>query len=244
MTKSVLGLFIAVVFAGFFNAAQAEDSPPAILPPTKEHQATLQSFQKRLQNAGQVRANVNRKTLIGLLGTEKKASGDLLISQGRVRMDVKTEESDERQLLIVGDKAFWAVTYPSKEFKEAAVQVVTGPMKSKKSGPTTFLALLGKSAFLKSFTVTGVGLDKDGGIRYYLQPKTDWVEAKRILLALGPAKSGKSSERDFREIKIWDFQDNETQYTLSRVKFESAKAAGEKFNFSPPKNADVMSVPQ
>jgi outer membrane lipoprotein-sorting protein len=108
------------------------------------------------------------------------------------------------------------------------------------------LAILGKDGFLKSFSVTGVTLDKDGGIRYYLQPKADWVEAKRALLALGPelSKSKKSSVRDFREIKLWDFQDNETQFTLEKVKFETAAAADSKFEFSPPKNADVMSVAQ
>lgn len=223
-------------------AGKAAAEPlPSIQPATDEQKATLEKFQKRLQGAGQVRAKVNRRTKIGLLGTEKVAAGDLLLSQGRVRMDLQTKDSGERQLLIVGDKAFWAVSYPPKELKGALIQVVTGPVKSKKSGPTGFLALLGKSGFLKSFTVSGVALDKDGGIRYYLRPKADWVEAKRALLALGPAM-GESGARDFREILIWDFQDNETQYTLESVKFEKAKAPAEKFSFSPPKNSDVMSV--
>lgn len=227
------------------SAEKSSESPPSIGPATKEQQATLEKFQKRLQAAGQVRAKVNRKTTIGLLGTEKKAKGDLLVSQGRVRMDLKTADTGERQLLVVGDKTFWAVTYPSTDFKDAAVQVVSGRVKSKKSGPTGFLALLGKEGFLKSFTVSGVALDKDGGIRYYLQPKADWVEAKRVLLALGPeiSDSKNAGQRNFREILIWDFQDNETQYTLESVKFESGKAANDKFAFSPPKNADIMSVP-
>lgn len=231
--------------------AKAMEAVPTILPPTKAQSATLEKFQKRLQGAEQVRAKVNRLTKIGLLGTEKKASGDLLLSHGRVRMDLKTADTGERQLLVVGDKAFWAVSYPPKELKDALIQVVTGPVKSKKSGPSGFLALLGKSSFLKSFTVTGVGLDKDGGIRYYLQPKADWVEAKRALLVLGPAlteksggeKSDSKDARDFREILIWDFQDNETQYTLESVKLDSSKADSEKFSFKPPKNSDVMTVP-
>ncbi|CAN5729761.1 hypothetical protein BH10BDE1_BH10BDE1_30210 [soil metagenome] len=215
---------------------------PSIGPATEAQKKTLAKFQKRLSGAGQVRAKMNRKTTVGLLGTEKTAKGDLLVSKGRVRMDLKTADTNERQLLVVGDKAFWAVTYPPSELKDALVQVVTGPVRSKKSAPTGFLALLGKDGFLKSFTVSGVALDKDGGIRYYLQPKADWVEAKRALLALGPEVPGTKGERDFREILIWDFQDNETQYTLGSVKFESGKASNDKFEFSPPKNADVMSV--
>lgn len=219
---------------------------PAIGPATKDHLSILENFQKRLTGAGQVTAKLHRKTIIGLLGQEKLANGNLQVSKGRVRMDLKTEETDERHLLVVGPKAFWAVTYPPKDLEGALVQVVTGPVKSKKAGSQGFLAILGKDGFLKSFSVSGVTLDKDGGIRYYLQPKADWVEAKRALLALGPelSKSKNSSVRDFREIKIWDFQDNETQFTLEKVKFETAAAADSKFHFTPPKNADVMSVAQ
>ena len=221
---------------------------PSIGPATEAQKAILAKFEKRLKGAGQVLAKMNRRTTIGLLGTEKKAQGDLLLSQGRVRMDLKINGTGERQLLLVGDKAFWAVTYPSAEFKDAAIQAVTGPVKSKKSGATGFLALLGKGGFLKSFTVSGVALDKDGGIRYYLQPKADWVEVKRALLALGPElkdkKGEKTGERDFREILLWDIQDNETQFTLENVKFETAKAANSKFTFTPPKNADVIPLTQ
>lgn len=222
----------------------AEKQTVTIGPATKEQLSILEKFQGRLTGAGQVTARLHRKTVIGLLGQQKLAKGSLLVSKGRVRMDLKTEETDERHLLVVGSNAFWAVTYPPKDLEGALVQVVTGPVKSKKAGAAGFLAILGKDGFLKSFSVTGVTLDNDGGIRYYLQPKADWVEAKRALLALGPelSKSKKSSIRDFREIKIWDFQDNETQFTLEDVKFETAKAVGSKFEFSPPKNADVMSV--
>ena len=103
------------------------------------------------------------------------------------------------------------------------------------------MALLGNDGFLKSFTVSGVGLDKDGGIRYYLQPKVDWVEAQRALLALGPEISG---HRDFREILIWDSQDNETQFTLDKVSLEKQLAPSESFAFTPPANADVMTMPE
>jgi hypothetical protein len=241
----------SIVFAGGTDSAkeQAPDvasAAPTIGPANKAQLSTLEKFQNRLTGAGLVTAKVHRKTVIGLLGQEKRAVGNLQVSRGRVRMDLKTAETDERHLLVVGSKAFWAVTYPPKELEGALVQVVTGPVKSKKAGPTGFLAILGKDGFLKSFSVTGVTLDKDGGIRYYLQPKADWVEAKRALLALGPelSKSKKSSIRDFREIKIWDSQDNETQFTLEKVKFETSAASDSKFEFSPPKNADVMSVAQ
>lgn len=244
---------VSPVFAGGEgDSAKSKDSSkkvdalPKIATATKEQIGILEQFQARLTGAGQVKAELKRKTVIGLLGQEKLAAGDLLLSKGRVRMDLKTPETGERHLLVVGPKAFWAATYPPSDLEGALVQVVTGPVKSKKTASAGFLAILGKDGFLKSFSVSGVSLDNDGGIRYYLQPKADWVEAKRALLALGPelGKSKKTSVRDFREIKIWDFQDNETQFTLGDVKFSKEEAQAGKFDFKPPKNADIMTVPQ
>jgi hypothetical protein len=226
--------------------AVGEDPLPKIASATKEQIKILEQFQARLVGAGHVRADLRRKTVIGLLGQEKLAEGELLLSKGRVRMDLKSPDSGERHLLVVGSKSFWAATFPPTDLEGALVQVVTGPVKSKKRASAGFLAILGKDGFLKSFSVSGVSLDNDGGIRYYLQPKADWVEAKRALLALGPelGKSKKTSVRDFREIKIWDFQNNETQFTLGAVNFAKDEIGETKFDFKPPKNADVMTVPQ
>lgn len=243
-------VLLVLAFATQARAGGAEPEvgkpdAPKISSPTKEQIKTLEQFQARLTGAGRVEAALKRRTVIGLLGQEKLAAGEFLYSKGLVRMDLKAPETGERHLLVVGPKAFWAATYPAADLEGAMVQVVTGPVKSKKAASAGFLAILGKDGFLKSFSVSGVSLDKDGGIRYYLQPKADWVEAKRALLALGPelSKSKKSSTRDFREIKIWDFQDNETQFTLSDVKFAKGSVGTEKFEFKPPKDADVMTVP-
>lgn len=222
-------------------------APIAIAPPSKEQLGLLEGYQKRMVSNGQVRAKVSKTTLIGLLGTEKKSDGQILLSKGKVRLDLKIAESKERNLLIVGEKMFWAVTYPPSSLKDAAIQVILGPVKSKKSGSQGFLTLLGKDGFLKSFTVTGVTLADDGEIRYYLQPKQDWVEAKRALLSLVPKKTGVAKMDDptqwsLGEMKIWDFQDNETSFRLRDVFIEKNPPAKKEFEFSPPKNADVMPV--
>ena len=231
-------------------AAGSEPAPLAIAPPTPEQLKLLENYQKRMVTGGQTRADVSRTTLIGMLGTEKKADGSILLSKGKVRLDLKIKESGERTLLVVGSKSFWAVTYPPKTLKTAAVQVITGPVKSKKSGSQGFLALLGKEGFLKSFTVTGVTLADGGEIRYYLQPKQDWVEAKRALLSLVPLKAGSktgsklsdSTQWALGEMKIWDFQDNETSYRLNGVVIEKKAPDENEFKFTPPKDADVMPV--
>ncbi len=241
-----LAVVALVLLVAGVQPTLAAVEPPKIGFATKDQIKILEQFQARLVAAGHVKAELKRKTVIGLLGQEKVAVGELLLSKGRIRMDLKAAESGERHLLVVGSKTFWAATYPPKDLEGALVQVVTGPVKAKNSASTGFLALLGKDGFLKSFSVSGVSLDNDGGIRYYLQPKADWVEAKRALLALGPelGKSKKNSIRDFREIKIWDNQSNETQFTLGNVKFAPDEIDGSKFDFKPPQNADVMTVPQ
>jgi outer membrane lipoprotein-sorting protein len=238
----------ALLFYAVLAHSASAPAAVAIAPATKEQRALLEAYQKRMVGAGQLRAKVTRKTLIGLLGTEKRAEGSLLLSKGRVRIDLKTAETDERQLLIVGNKKFWATTYPPVTLKDAAIQVVTGPIKSKKSGSQGVLALLAKDGFLKSFTVSGVALAEGGEMSYYLQPKQDWVEAKRALLSLVPLKKGSkpnladASQWAVGEMKIWDFQDNETTYFLKDVVIEKKSPADKEFEFTPPKNADVMPV--
>lgn len=212
---------------------------PVVRPATLEQMTMLTQVQKQLTTAGRVLAKVKRRSVVGMLAQEKIAEGELVLSKGRIRMDVETKETKERQLLLVGDKAFWAVSYPPASMKDAAVQVVTGPVSHKKAGGQGFIALLGKSGFLKSFTVTGVALAEAGMMRYYLQPKTDWVEAKRALIALAPAKDGGLS---LREIQIWDSLNNETSFVLENVKLEKKIADAKQFEFTPPKNADVMPI--
>ena len=79
-----------------FAAPEEAQQPVTIAPATKEQLSTLSAFQKRLQSAGQIRSKVKRRTKVGLLGTEKIATGDLLVSKGRVRLDVKNVETQER----------------------------------------------------------------------------------------------------------------------------------------------------
>ena len=139
---AILTLLVLMTANGFASGGLGEKDDKADLaaaaitinPASKDQLATLEKFQKRLTAAGQMNAKIRRKTVIGLLGQEKQAEGNLQVSKGRVRMDLKAAETDERHLLVVGPKAFWAVTYPPKDLEGALVQVVTGPVKSKKAG--------------------------------------------------------------------------------------------------------------
>lgn len=207
------------------------------------------------------------------------AEGELFLSQSKLRLDLSEKSTQSRDLLILGEKKFWAVHYPPKELIGAAIQVIQGdfqrqpsghasgkaesrklPKKKPNSAQSGLLALFGTGGLLKSFTVTGVQVEKTGNIRYYLMPKTEWVEAKRAMVEM--AEEGQTVS--LSKVLIWDFQDNESEYILRRFEVVakkqklrpgrgqpeasdskpelSAKQIAEKFKFSVPDGADVMTV--
>jgi hypothetical protein len=137
------------------------------------------------------------------------------------------------------------VTDPGK--KDAALQVVTGPLASKAqtgqkaksgSGRPVLLEIFGAEGFLRSFAVTGVLLAETQGVRYYLQPKVDWVDARRAMIRVIP----EGAQWALAELQLWDAQDNETTYELSNVKVLKVEPKASVFQYSIPKNADVLSV--
>ena len=212
--------------------------------PTDTELKALSNLSARYAQAGQIQAQVLRRTKLGLLGQTRVAEGQLTLSRGRIRMELKSSKG-EKLLLIVGPKSYWSVTDPGK--KDAALQVVTGPLASKAqtgqkaksgSGRPVLLEIFGAEGFLRSFAVTGVVLAETQGVRYYLQPKVDWVDARRAMIRVIP----EGAQWALAELQLWDAQDNETTYELSNVKVLKVEPKASVFQYSIPKNADVLSV--
>ncbi|HRK06251.1 MAG TPA: outer membrane lipoprotein carrier protein LolA [Pseudobdellovibrionaceae bacterium] len=209
--------------------------------PTDMELKTLSSLSARYAQAGQIQAQVLRRTKLGLLGQTRVAEGQLTLSKGRIRMELKSSKG-EKLLLIVGPKTYWSVTDPGK--KDAALQVVTGALASKAKGAKggasrpVLLEIFGAEGFLRSFAVTGVLLAETQGVRYYLQPKADWVDARRAMIRVIP----EGAQWALAELQLWDAQDNETTYELSNVKVLKVEPKASLFQYSIPKNADVLSV--
>lgn len=234
---SLLGL--TVIFS--FNVVLADDLTPAaavkviegakLEPISSKEIGLLKTLDANYQKQS-AEMKVIKTTKIPLLNQERKLSGYLWISTGRMRMEL---EGAEKTLLVVNKKNLWAVTYPPAEFKDAAVQVIKADTSTKKGRSQNFVALLSQGGFLKFFNPTGIQKYPDGEVLFYLSPKQELTDFKRAQVRV--SKDGKK----IIFLNYWDDRDNETRLEFSDVKFQK-KILDKLFTFSPPANADVLGI--
>ncbi len=178
--------------------------------------------------------DISKDVKLGLIGTQRKSSGKLQLSKGQLRMEL---EGSEHTLLVINAKNVFAVTYPDKALKGAALQIIKGDVssnKAKKQSQSSALAnLLGPGGFLKSFKATGVQ-PNDEGLTYFLAPigESDMTRAKINI---------SKDQKEIRELHFWDARDNETTYTFKNISF-GTKLDPNIFMYNPPANADVMNL--
>lgn len=192
----------------------------------------LKTLDARYQSAKSIAMDVERNLIMGMLGKEKKAKGTLLLSKGRMRMELN---DPEKSLIVIDGKTLWVADYPPAEFKNAAVQVLKGKVSSKKGASQGFVGLLTRGGVLSQFNVTGALTDRGGRSVYFLQPKAATVEFKRAQLTIS------ADQNSIESLQFWDERDNETKLTFSNVKFDQ-KVDAKTFEFTPPENADVTSI--
>ena len=211
---------------------KALDLPHVPKQATAQDMKIIRALDGTYQKAASVKMDVDKTLKLGLLQQERKAKGSLLISSGRLRLELTGEE---KTLLIVNNKNYWAVTYPSAEFKEAPVQVIEGLMGTKKGRSQSILGLLTQGGFLKFFNVSGVQKEKSGETTFFLQPQKSASEFKRAELKVS------ADGKEIRELHYWDERDNETLLAFKGVNF-GKKPADTNFNFEAPPGAEVMKM--
>ncbi len=211
---------------------KALDLPHVPKQATAQDMKIIRALDGSYQKAASVKMDVDKTLKLGLLQQERKAKGSLLISSGRLRLELTGEE---KTLLIVNNKNYWAVTYPSAEFKEAPVQVIEGLMSTKKGRSQSILGLLTQGGFLKFFNVSGVQKEKSGETTFFLQPQKSASEFKRAELKVS------ADGKEIRELHYWDERDNETLLAFKGVNF-GKKPADTNFNFEAPPGAEVMKM--
>ena len=214
-------------------------SKPTPTPKPKTDQQILQEVDAKYQKADAIAMKVDKTLKIGLLGEERKSSGSMWISDGRIRMEL---ESTEKSVLVVNKKNLWAATYPGADFPDAPVQVIKGESTSKKGQSKNALSLLSVGGFLRLFKPSDIKKLADGSKAYTLLPKqgqtSDFKKAQVTVTPDGKAIS---------ELKYWDPRDNETQFLFRDVTFDKKEVFGKKiedklFDFVPPKNAEIMNL--
>ncbi|HVK62415.1 MAG TPA: outer-membrane lipoprotein carrier protein LolA [Bdellovibrionales bacterium] len=237
---SAAGIAFSVAFASQVfadgedpNAKSKSKAAPGIQTVGKDEVAKLEKLNKKYGSAKALTMNVKKTLTLGLLGDEKKSSGKLWIANGELRMDL--EGAEEKFTLVVNKKNFFAATDTSKQFKGAAVQVVTGDTQSKKAKEQALTSLLSSSGFLKAFKPTGMNVLPTGETVYFLQPLKNQDQFSRAQIKV--SKDGQKIE----EFKYWDSVDNSTSMEFSDVAF-GGKVDPKLFDYTPPANADVMKM--
>lgn len=232
-----LSFTVALAWAVSFSYSQwsfaeppVQQSKPQAL--SKQDHTALEALDRRYQEASSVSMLVERTVKSGLLGHERKAHGTLLLSGGMLRMELN---GDEKTLLVVNKRSFWAVTYPEPEFKDAPVRVVQADIGNKKAKTQNLVGLLSQGGLFKQFTPTGTHTLEGGSTVYFLQPKKGVAEFKRAQIVI--SKDGKKIE----SLRYWDELDNESHFEFKDVVF--GKKVDEKlFTFTPPKNSEIMTL--
>ncbi len=175
---------------------------------------------------------VEKTTKIPLLEQERKATGTLWISAGRLRMEL---EGAEKSLLVVNKNNLWAVTFPPAEFKEAAVSVIKANTSTKKGRSHNFVSLFSMGGIMKFFDATASQHEGNGDVLFFLSPKQEQTDFRRAQVRVS------SDGKKLLALNYWDDRDNETRMEFSNLKFEN-KMDEKLFNYIPPANAEIVNM--
>jgi outer membrane lipoprotein-sorting protein len=198
----------------------------------KTPDSILLAVGNKYKNAKSVAMDIDRKLVIGLLGKEKNAKGTLILSKGKMRMELATPE---KSIVVIDGKTLWVADYPAAEFKNAAVQVLKGKIDSKKAANQTFVGALSRGGLPKEFQATGSMRDEKQRTVLFLTPRKQNGEFKRAQLVLA------EDNMTIAELRYWDDRDNATTMTFSNVKFD-VPVSKKTFEFAPPENADITTI--
>ncbi|MCM2280307.1 MAG: outer membrane lipoprotein carrier protein LolA [Bdellovibrionaceae bacterium] len=192
----------------------------------------LKTLDTRYQKARSVTMDVDKTLVLGLLGKEKKSKGHILLSRGKMRLEIN---APDKSLVVVNGNNLWVADYPPAEFKNASVQVLKGQIDSKKGTQQGFVGLLTRGGVLKHFDVAGVQRDDQARSVYFLIPTQKTFEFRRAQMTLS------ADGRYIAELRYWDERDNETRMQFSNVKFD-VPVVDTAFEFVPPENADITTL--
>jgi outer membrane lipoprotein carrier protein len=248
--NTVLGLIFVVVGLSFSTAFGATTAA-AVVPATKaapvkqlvvapaptassnqplkgKDEKALKALRKMFQNADSVSMDLTKVIKQDLLKQERRTSGHLLVSKGRLRMTI---DPPEQSLMVVDKRNIWIVNYPAPEFKDAALQVIKASAETKKGRSQSLIGLLARGNLLKYFSVVNVRSEANGDKVFFLQPLAHSVEFTRAQVTLSP-------EENLKALHFWDEIGNETDYEFSKI-VVGAKVSDKDFKYTPPANADV-----
>lgn len=213
-------------------APKAEAKATSGIKKITDHELKLLKILDSTYQAKNAEMKVEKTTKIPMLDQERKTTGTVWISAGRLRMEL---EGSEKSLLVVNKRNLWAITYPPAEFKDAALQVIKADTSTKKGRSQSALSLLIMGGLTKFFDATAAQTEDNGDVLFFLSPKQEQTDLRRAQVRVS------SDGKKLLGLNYWDDRDNETRMVFTDVKFVN-KVDDKLFNYTPPANADVMTM--
>ncbi len=213
-------LSIAVILGGMALGLRASEEP-----------SPEQKLQRLNQNIAQdkyLSADVEKTTVLQLLGRNQKATGQLHVHRGKVRLELN---APEKSLLVVNSKEAWVVTYPPEDFPDAPIEAVVSELEG--ASPNLGIAkVLSGNGILEVFKVTKAESSKDQ-MKFSLEPRKSSAEFQRGLLMTDP------EVKEIRELTYWDNIGNQVSYKFAKVKWSDKAPPAKLFNYQPASGVNV-----
>lgn len=185
----------------------------------------------RYQKAGAIKIDITKRVVLALLEEEKLSQGTLLLSKGRMRLEIV---QPERSLLVVDKNAIWIESVTPKEFG-SKVQVLK--IKSKefaKQSKAPIAMLLGQSKVWDEFKIKNES-DKSNDTKVLtLVPKKKGAMGEMQSIGLELSKR----DQQILSLNYKDDLENETHFQFKNTDFK-AKGFGSRLKYTPPKDAEI-----
>jgi len=185
---------------------------------------------RRYQKSEAVEIKISKKVHLSLLDETKESSGKLVLSKGRLRMEI---EPPDESLLVMNKNIIWLATPTPEELggKTQVLKIPSSKLSQQSRAPIAFL--LGKESVWDQFVVQG-------------------EERKNSVTELKLKQKSSKEKADIKSVNLWidhknqrieklaykDELDNETSYRFLETDFK-AKPEDKKFEYVPPKDSEV-----
>ncbi len=192
----------------------------------------LKAVVHRYQVAKGVKCKIERTVTISMLDQTKKSDGEISLSKGRVRVDLKSPDPTT----IVFDRSIvWVMTPTPKELGGGSQVLKMRSAALDRESQAPIALFLGDEHVWDQFKIK---FEKQAGneLTVDLEKKKKSAEGvQSIELRVN------SQKKEIDDLSYTDDLENETEFKFSHTDF-AVNLPGSVFNFVPPKNAEVTVV--
>lgn len=221
---------IIAIFCLFFGVQSLfAKSKTVVHSVSKEDMLLLKKVDSKYQKQHGIHMQLKKTITLGMLGSTKKSEGEVWLSGGKMRLEIKKPEPSK---IVAGSEYLWIESPPPEGFKGVKTQVMRASLKSKRAKSQGLIQLLTMGGVLKYFRVSGVKKAKNS-VTFFLQPDSQSIEFKRAQLQVT------LPSQQIKELRYWDQMDNETAFEFINPTFNK-KIDSAVFKYKPPEDAEVM----